>query len=320
MFGGKNISEGYKGLTIDLRNKDDNIDFYNLFKEKRPDRIVLYGLKKKIKLNNAFEEILNLMEDKTDYIVKKFKRGNIFMGNAKINFNNEMKSIKRLFKIYEADISKYTAIKPIFKYNNIDIYALSYSNHFYIFQEKCYKTIDNIEFTQKEFDKMIDDIYKSLLILQKNNFMHNDIKADNIIYCENKYKLIDWELGYSVKARYKSFFKGSGGNFLFNHPYKFYSLGIPLFVYNFFNYIFKKIDYANNSWIYKLKSYKIMNKKIEESVKFLIHKKINLYKYYDLYSFALLLIYLAEKNKCNLPLSLINKLLQPFNIEYDKSI
>ncbi len=118
MFGGKNISEGYKGLTIDLRNKDDNIDFYNLFKEKRPDRIVLYGLKKKIKLNNAFEEILNLMEDKTDYIVKKFKRGNIFMGNAKINFNNEMKSIKRLFKIYEAIFQN---IRQLNQYLNIII-------------------------------------------------------------------------------------------------------------------------------------------------------------------------------------------------------
>ena len=317
MLGGKNISEGYKGLTIDLRNKEDNIDFYNLFKNKRPDKITLYGNKKKIRLNNAFDEILSLMEDKTNFIVKKFKRGNIIMGNAKINFNNEMKSIKRLFKIFGDDISTYTAIKPIFKYNNIDIYAISYSNHFYIFQEKCFKTIDKIDFTQKEFDKMINDIYESLLILQKNNFMHNDIKADNIIYCDNKYKLIDWELGYSVRAKYKSFFKGSGGNFLFNHPYKFYSLGIPIFVYNFFNYIFKKVDYNNNSWIYKLKSYEIMNEKISTSIKYLAsHNNKNLYKYYDLYSFAILIIYLAEKNNCNFPLPLINSLFKPFNIKY----
>ncbi len=227
-----------------------------------------------------------------------------------------MKSIKTLFKIYGDEISNYTAIKPIFNYNNIDIYAISYSNHFYIFQEKCYKTIDKIQFTQDEFNKMINDIYESLLILQKNNFLHNDIKADNIIYCDNKYKIIDWELSYSVNSKFKSFFKGSGGNFLFNHPYKFYCLGIPLFIYNFFNYIFKRIDFNNNRWIYKLKSYEIMKKKIEKSVNFLIIKKRNLYNYFDLYSFALLLIYLAEKNKCNLPLPLINKLLKPFNIEY----
>ena len=139
------------------------------------------------------------------------------MGNAKLNFNNEMKSIKKLFKIYGDDISKYTAIKPIFNYNDINIYAISYSNKFYIFQEKCFKTLDNIDFTQKEFNKMIDDVYESLLILQKNKFMHNDIKADNIIYCQNKYKLIDWELAYSINARYKSFFKGSGGNFIIHY-------------------------------------------------------------------------------------------------------
>jgi serine/threonine protein kinase len=316
MFGGKNISEGYKGLTIDLRNKEDNIDFYNIFKTDKPNKIILYGSKKKITLKNSFEEILNLMKDKTDYIVKKFKRGNILMGNAKLNFNNEMKSIKRLFKIYGDNISTYTAIKPIFKYNNIDIYAISYSNYFYIFQEKCFKTIDKINFTQKEFNKMINDIYESLLILQKNNFMHNDIKADNIIYCDNKYKLIDWELAYSIKTRYKSFFKGSGGNFLFNHPYKFYNLGIPLFIYNFFNYIFKQIDYKSNSWIYKLKSYKKLNEKIKDSVDYLINNKKNLNNYYDMYSFALLIIFLAEKNNCQYPTLLINELFQHFNIQY----
>lgn len=317
MLGGKYISEGYKGLTLELRNPNDNIDFYNLFKEEKPKKIILYGSNKKIKLNNSYEEILELLENKTDYIVKKFKRGNIIMGNAKINFNNEMKSIKRLFKILGDKIEEYTAIKPIFKYNNIKIYALSYSNRFYIFQEKCFKTIDKIDFSQKEFNKMINDIYESLLILQKNNFMHNDIKADNIIYCHNKYKLIDWELAYSVKHRYKSFFKGSGGNFLFNHPYKFYKLGIPLFIYNFFNYIFKKIDNKSNSWIYKLKSFEIMNNKIKESVNYLINKNNkNLNIYYDLFSFALLIIYLAEKNNCKYPIKLINSLFKPFNIIY----
>ena len=317
MFGGRNISEGYKGLTIELRNKEDNIDFYNLFKTARPEKIILYGSNKKLTLNNSFDEILKLMENKTDYIVKKFKRGNILMGNAKLNFKNEMKSIKRLFKIYGDNISTYTAIKPIFKYNNIDIYAISYSNRFYIFQEKCFKTIDKIDFTQKEFNKMINYIYESLLILQKNNFMHNDIKADNIIYCKKKYKLIDWELAYSNKTKYKSFFKGSGGNFLFNHPYKFYKLGIPLFIYNFFNYIFKQIDYKSNCWIYKLQSYKIINDKIKDSLDFLINNnKRKLDNYYDMYSFALLIIFLAEKNNCKYPTSLVNQLFKPFNIQY----
>jgi serine/threonine protein kinase len=317
MIGGKNISEGYKGLTIELRNPEDNIDFYNIFKNNKPKKITLYGNKTKIRLNDSFDEILELLEDKTNYIVKKFKRGNIISGNAKFNFNNEMKSIKTLFKIYGDEISNYTAIKPIFNYNNIDIYAISYSNHFYIFQEKCYKTIDKIQFTQDEFNKMINDIYESLLILQKNNFLHNDIKADNIIYCDNKYKIIDWELSYSVNSKFKSFFKGSGGNFLFNHPYKFYNLGIPLFIYNFFNYIFKRIDYKANSWIYKLKSYKILNNKIRDSFDYLVENKTgNLYKYYDMYSFALLIIYLAEKNKCDVPSKLINELFIPFNINY----
>ena len=39
MKGGKEISEGYKGITFDLYNPKDNIDFYNMLKKAKPERI-----------------------------------------------------------------------------------------------------------------------------------------------------------------------------------------------------------------------------------------------------------------------------------------
>ena len=60
-----------------------------------------------------------------------------------------------------------------------------------------------------------------------------------------------------------------------------------------------------------------MNEKISKSVKYLLHNKTpKLYKYYDMYSFAILIIYLAEKNNCNPPLSIVNTLFKPFYIKY----
>ena len=41
----------------------------------------------------------------------------------------------------------------------------AYSNKFYIFQEKCYKTIDKIDFTQKEFDRMINVMFSTMMYL-----------------------------------------------------------------------------------------------------------------------------------------------------------
>jgi hypothetical protein len=316
MKGGKEISEGYKGRTYDLYNPNDHIDFYTMFKDAKPERIALYGLNKKIRTVNEYDNILKNLENKNNFIVKQFKRGNIIVGNAKYNFRNEFKSINKLSFIYKNKLSYYTTLKPIFNYNDIDIYAISYGYYYFIFQEKCHKTIDNIDFTQKEFNKLIDDIYESLLILQKNNFLHNDIKPDNIIYCNNHYKLIDWDLAFIKYTPFKSFIKGSGGNFMFNHPIKFYNLGLSLFIFKFFFIFFKNLNYNSNKWLYELESFKKITEKSIESAELLIQKKKTktLTKYYDMYSFATMIVCLAEKNNLEYPKELINKLLKPFLI------
>ena len=313
--GGREISEGYKGVTFDLYNPNDNIDFYTMFKESKPENITLYGLHTKIRTVNEYENILKALENKNNFIVKKFKKGHILFGNAKINFRNELYSIKSLSLIYGKKLSYYTALRPIFNYNDVDIYAISYDYKYFLFEEKCHKTLDKINFTQKEFNKFIDDIYESLLILQKNNFLHNDIKADNIIYCDNHYKLIDWDLGYIKYISFKSFIKGSGGNFMFNHPIKFYNLGLSLYIYKFFFTFFKNFN-NHNKWLYNLKEFEIISEKSIESAEIIIQKNKTktLSKYYDLFAFAKLIICLAEKNNLKYPKNFVNKLLKPFYI------
>jgi serine/threonine protein kinase len=314
MFGGKNISEGYIGLTMDVFNPDDKIDLYHLIKKDNPKEIILYGIEKKYLVENL-DIILKEIEGKTDFISKKIKTGDLIMGLAYKNFNNEFNSVKELFGFMGNNINKYTTIKPLFNYRGTDIYALSYNKKYYLFQEKCMNTIDNIKFTQTEFDKMIKDVYEAILILQKNKFLHNDIKPDNIILCKGKYKLIDWDRAYYYKKLFKTLYMR--GYFLFNHPYKFYKKGIPLFIYNFFVYLFKYLDNKKMSWIFELDIYKKMEEKIYNSVNHLIHNnKTNnkLNRYYDNYSFALVIMFLAEKNNLKLPKKFVNKLLEPFHI------
>ena len=313
MKGGREISEGYKGKTFDLYNPKDNIDFFTKFKIAKPERIVLYGLNTKIRTVNEYENILEKLKNNSNFIVKKFKRGNILLGTAKFNFKKELNVIKKISSIYNDKLSYYTTIRPIFKYNDIDIYAISYGYYYFIFQEKCHNTVDNIDFTQKEFNKFIADIYESLLILQKNNFLHNDIKADNVIYCDNHYKLIDWDLGYLKYTHYKRFINGSGGNFMFNHPIKFYNLGLSLFIYKFFFTFFKNLN-NHNKWLYDLEEFKIISEKSIESAEIIIEKNKTktLSKYYDMFAFAKLIICLAEKNKLKYPKDFVNKLLEPF--------
>ena len=315
MLGGRNISEGYIGLTMDLYNPDDNIDLYNLIKKDNPNKMILYGIDKKYLIEEKLDLILEEIKGKSNYIAKKIKRGDLIMGLANKNFNNELNSVKDIYSFMGDNIKKYTTIKPLLNYNNTDIYALSYKKKYYLFQEKCMNTIDNINFTQKEFDKMIKDIYEQILILQENKYLHNDIKPDNIILCKGKYKLIDWDRAYYYKKLFKTLYMR--GYFLFNHPYKFYKKVIPLFIYNFFVYLFKQLDNKKMSWIFNLNIYKELEEKIYNSVNYLIYNKKsnnNLSRYYDNYSFALVIIFVAEKNKLKIPKKFVNKLFEHFHI------
>ena len=89
MLGGQKISEGYIGVTMDIYNKNDNIDFYNLLKKDKPKKIYLYGINKKYLLTEKLDLILKELEKKSHYIVKKIKKGDLITGLAYKNFNNE---------------------------------------------------------------------------------------------------------------------------------------------------------------------------------------------------------------------------------------
>jgi serine/threonine protein kinase len=318
--GGKSISVGFRAKTFDVydNDKSDKVNLYNVIKHLATDRILLYGLNKVVKTRGEKDKILKLLENKDNFIAKVFKRGNIILGNSKTNFKSEMKAIKDIANIFKEDLYKHTTFKPIFNYEGVDIYAISYRFNYFIVQEKCNTTLDKIDFTQEEFNKFINEIYESLLILQKNNFIHNDIKADNVIKCNNRYKLIDWDLASKINNPNLSFAKGSGGNFVFNHPIKFYTYGIPIFLYKVMLAIFINYDKKTYEWLFDLKTFNNFKKISLKSAEYLLYHNHGLNKLknqYDMYSFAIMIVFLAEKNNLKFPSDLVNELLAPFHIK-----
>ena len=119
MLGGKKISEGYIGITIDVYNKKDNVDIYHLIKKDKPKEIFLYGIDKKYLLTDKLDLILKELEGKSDYIAKKIKKGDLIMGLAYKNFNNELNSVKDIYSFMGDSIKKYTTIKPLLNYPKI---------------------------------------------------------------------------------------------------------------------------------------------------------------------------------------------------------
>lgn len=324
--GGKILGEGFSGIVENTSYiKRDKHTLYNDLINKNPETIYIFGFKNnkivKIKINNNYfkNNVLEEIKNSENIAVKIFKGDYIFFNRSSYYFNNEMKGylkIKNIFKKKEY-INKYTTLKSLFIYNDMDIYGLIVDSLCYVFFELCQKTVDHIKFDQKLYDKFVKDISESIDILNKNNYLHGDLKADNIILCNNNFKLIDWELSTPMDTISRKSIRYMG-TLIFNHPLKFYILGIPAFICRYIMYL-SKIHNFENSWIYKLKNFdKIIEKvikKFDEIIESGLSRKkiIKLYaKYFNNYSIGLLFLFLAEKYKLKCDNNKIKELLNPF--------
>ena len=300
--------KGLKGVIYDSKI---------LIKElKDIDYVILLSIDNKGRLKNNIVKVSHIIDmiDKS-LLVKKFINSNIIIGETKDNFNNELNGYKKMIKIFGDKVYKYTTIREGFIYKGRKIYGINFQNNYYIFLEKCNKTIDQINFTQKSFDNFSKKIMNTLNIMEKNNYLHNDIKPSNIIYCNDNgidnFKLIDWELSFSLSKQVNGFYINKNGNYLYNHPIKFYYTGIPLII----NKIVFSIKLLFDKDLRKLKTPLKIRELIEESFDYLNKNKNFYFKYSDYFAFVLVHIYIAEKNNLKISLTLINPILLLFNIK-----
>jgi len=113
------------------------------------------------------------------------------------DFENELKSNRKLNSIYGKKSSKYITLTPILKFKNVELMGCVIninenkrdSLHL-LFGTMC-KNDHKINKTDK-LNKFMIHILKSLIILQKRGYSHNDIREDNTVSSNNFYKLIDW--------------------------------------------------------------------------------------------------------------------------------
>lgn len=318
--GGKIINRGYTGIVMELYNNDDDNTIYYDLKKTKPKDLTLITMDEKIKIPvKELDSILKLIRvNSKTTLAKKFSYIIPLFNTNEKRFNNELDGYKQLMSIFGKDISKYTTVKKAFTYNKKDVYGLLFNNNYYIFIEKCYKTIDNIKFTQKSLNKCVSDIMEILDILKRNHYVHNDIKPDNIILCNKRFKLIDWESSNLIKNQTSTFINSKNGNFVFNHPIKFYKIGLPYF---FYRYIYDA-EIQTYPYIANLKSPVIITDLVYNSFNDVLNKYKNSPKDYylkisDYYSFALSIIYIAEKNNLDYPKKLIDDILANYFIKND---
>jgi len=344
--GGKILNRGFKGVIINMYNDnpDDNHTLYKeLLMNSGNKEISLITVDGSITLEDKdFDLILKLIKKRDKKVlVKKFVTSSfMFDSNAK-NFNSEIEGYRQLIQIFKDNVTKYTTIKKGFSYKHKDIYGITFNNNYYVFLEKCFNTLDNIKFTEKTLAKCVKEIIEILDILNANNYIHNDIKPDNIILCRKRFKLIDWETSNYIKDQSSSFTNSKNGNLVFNHPIKFYRISVP---YLFYRHIYD-IEIMTYQILNKLQKPKEITALVESSYNQVVDKYSQLSRipiieskgsrrkikksldiseikenkdYYlklaDYFSFALCIIYLAERNKIDYPKKIIDNILSYYFI------
>jgi serine/threonine protein kinase len=231
--GGRRFGSGFKGTVMDLCNykKHDTYNLCKQLNTNNIENIKIY-LKQENKSIQAFElntqeeidsfiRFIKLPQSKK-YVVKEFY-------NYKIkdsDFQNEMQSYETISKIITKEenlvgmpysqniiligfeIHYKESIKQTF---NNELYSILQNNPFegiadfihekinkrlFVINQKCQQTMKAKilnKISVGTFQKFVIEVLQTIIKLNEINVAHGDIKLDNIMICNNRYSLIDWE-------------------------------------------------------------------------------------------------------------------------------
>jgi serine/threonine protein kinase len=203
--GGKKYGEGAKGYITDIFKPENDDDYFlKEFKKKKEQykyKFIIYDpTEKKIKYQDqTYQNIFDLKDNKLkDFLIKVYNKSTIYNIEAKLvtQFIDD-----RLNDDYFTDDS-----------GNI-IIGIEKNDNKSLLKRKCQITLDKFriyyttninEIKQFHKDKILNKIFSlrlafgfillNIIELQKKNYVHCDIKADNVMVCGDIIKIIDWDL------------------------------------------------------------------------------------------------------------------------------
>ena len=197
--GGAVIGKGTIGIVYDLC-KSESLCQINPDEVKE---IKLYTTRGTLKIKKESIGIFfnDLKSDiNKNMIVKIFMKTEKQDTNEKLKYKmeEELKQNKTIINIYGNRSDKFLTLDPITYQEKKVLGAIikKYNDEslFTIFGSKCENNYG------VNINRIIKDILESIVILQENNYQHNDIKVKNIVLCGDRYKLIDWGFASSINS------------------------------------------------------------------------------------------------------------------------
>ena len=237
--GGKFMGRGAWGEVYDLKSSDDS-DNQTFKKMYQNEQISFYtmntdssDIKNESIINKVSSFLLKSNSGSTNKIIEKHQTNttdfinwietttydNIIIKKfiSKPHFEAEMTELYKVNEIYNQNESYITIVIP--EINNIKVYGVEIKSkqpYYITFGTKC---STNLNINNTNIKKFIINILESIKIINDKDYYHNDIKISNIIYCNDRFNLIDWGASRTVTDINSC---GARGDPIYSSPIKLY--------------------------------------------------------------------------------------------------
>lgn len=216
--GGKSFGKGAHGEAFNVGDDQAEPTFYSNLRVNPIRSIRIFS--------PEGEETHTTEQEKEQFIqyirITRDKMAKVFLPCKTIeaDFLEEINKNRKIIDIYGELVEKYTTISPlppVFR-NYMLGCIVAYENNektYAVFNTKC-----NNRYVITDLKKFALDIIESIIILQTQSYEHNDIKLDNIVKCDEDYKLIDWGQSSTILNPQRK-----AGTLLSTNPVRWYLLG-----------------------------------------------------------------------------------------------
>jgi serine/threonine protein kinase len=179
--------------NISCHTSDESLCSYMI--EAPIKRIMLYcadGQNKVIRDKQMIGLFKDYVYNKENSIAKIFGTASIFATKSTLaDFEEEITTNRNIIDLFSSK-SEYLTLGPLKGFNGLDLVGV------YIEFESGAKIYASVGVKcgpleqPVNLDKLIRHMLETIQILQTASFQHNDIKLDNILFCDERYKLLDW--------------------------------------------------------------------------------------------------------------------------------
>lgn len=239
------LGEGFHGLAYNLGCKKSGPTICSILENQIITKVKIYTTDshEEIFLTKSpdIQEFLHYIHASKEKIGKIFKNRAWLTGTSVLqDFEGEINTNIKILKHYGSDSKKFLTIIPDSGFRKMPILGAYFEvfgkpTVYIIFGTKC-----NNNYTMN-FEKFIVNLLESLVVLNKANYQHNDIKLDNIVLCGDRYKFIDWGQACAID-------ESEIGDMISTSPIKWYCMGGPgIFSRLIMKYRASMVDYKYSS-------------------------------------------------------------------------